>query len=353
MEKDQPNLAELFLENIIRNNPTAFRYLDIKDHPLFGWAVGERLLSETESARFYPCNDCEQGCQRVVDYPEDDAGNVRIRALCPDDRMVEGKDLSGDDVKRYRVDVKRFYRCLCEANGIAFDTDNPDDDVVYLGTRDFDGQPVLFYIAARINNKAAENELMKIAVQKPGSKKCIIIPPRIKLAPALETRLNNMNLYPLYTTGNVTDGKFRFRHYALGAALKIRDFSFDELTADGYLLIVNPHNSDGCFLGSRFSPTRMQFHIIRQLAENASRAVSKDDLFDLVYDAENVEDVDELSDTKNPLDSHLKRLRKVLGANIKKGSDVPRGTALIKSSSRKHGTVTLNLPPEKVLILPR
>lgn len=350
MEKDQRSLAELFLENIVRTNPPVFRYLDIKDHPMFGWAVETRLLSETENARNIPCYDCEEGCPREIRYFDDDPGGVRIRAICPEDRMVSGKDLVEDDVRRYKIGLKPFYKHLCEMNGVAFDPGNLDDAVAYLGTRDFDGQSLLFYIAARVNNKTSENELMKIATQKPDVKKCIILPPRIKIPPALETNLNAAKLYLFYVKGNITDGKFRFQHYALGMTLKIKGFSFDELTTDGYLLILNPSNSDGCFLGSKIFPTRTQFQILLSLAENSSKGVPKNDLFDFIYDLDGVEDVDKLSDSQNPLDSHLARLRKLLDANNPKGSAVPRGTKLI-NTSKKHGTVILNLPHDKVSIL--
>jgi len=245
MEKDHLSLAELFLENVVRTNPPVFRYSDIKDHPLFGWAVQARLLSETENAKNIPCNDCEEGCPREIRYFDDRQSGMRIRAVCSEDRMVSGKDLFEEDVKRYRLDSKRFHQCLCEANGIAFESGGSENDVVFIGTRDFDGQQVLFYIASRINNKTAENELMRIAVQKPEKKKCVIIPPRINIPPLIETNLNAANLYPFHVAGNIADGKFRFWHFALGMTLKITDFSFDELTADGYLLILNPSNSDG------------------------------------------------------------------------------------------------------------
>jgi len=353
METRSLSLAELFLENIVRTNPPIFRYLDIKTHSLFGWAVETRLLCETENARNIPCNDCEEGCQREIRYFDDDPGGVRIRAVCPEDRMVVGKDLSKEDVRRYKLDPQRFYDHLCKSNGIDYESGTPDNDVAYIGARKFDGQAALFYIAARINNKTVENELMKIAVQKPNIKKCVIIPPRIKLAPMQETGLNGAKLYPFYVSGNITDGKFRFRHYALGSALQIRDFSFDELTADGYQLILNPRNSDGCFLGSRIFPTGPQFQILLRLAENVSKRVPKTDLSDFIYDPDGDKDADELPDTHNPLNSHLKRIRKLLDAQNPKGSGVPRGTALIKSSSGRNGTVTFNLLPMKVLILPR
>jgi len=351
MEPIQPSLTELFLENIVRNNPPTFRYLDIKAHPCFDWALEQRLLAETENARVFPCDGCDEGCPRDVRYFDDGNGGVRIRALCPEKKVTAGKDLTEDEVKRYKIEIKRFLQRLCEANGVGFNPADLNGKVVYLGTRDFDNSPVLFYIATRVNNKTVESELLKIIGQNPDIKKCALIPPRIKLSPEQESRFNGMNIFPYYVTANITDGKFRFRYYPFGSALKIRNFSFDELTEDGYYLILNPRNSDGCFLGSNIFPTEKQFRILVRLAENPSRGVSKNDLFDLIYEADKVEDVEELPDTQNPLESHLTRLRQLLDPHIKKEHDVPRGTNLIKSS-RKYETVSLNLPPEKVIILP-
>ncbi len=349
--QDNLTLTELILENNLVKTPPVFKHLEVENNPLLAWALGERLLFQTEDAKYFPCDSCEEGCPREISRIEDGTGSFLIKAVCPEDRMVRDIFPTEDEIKRYQVNQNSFYKRLCECNDISYEPIGLDTPVVYLGTRIFDGESVLFFTAAKVNNNTVEAELLKISTQKPQNKKCVIIPPRIRISPGLETRLNDNNVFAFPVSGKITDGKFRFNHYSLGMSLKISVFSFDALSEDGYQLILNPRNSNGCFLGTLISPTKDQFRILMILAANADKGVLKDSLFDQVYNAENADEVEALPSTQNPLDNHLKRLRQLLDQYIKKDSDVPKGNRLIETS-RGQGTVTLHLPPEKVLILP-
>lgn len=296
------------------------------------------VIEPPEPTTYQPIED-----RAVVGYTENEKG------------MDEGFSeilLGAQEMKAiYQTNAKRFFQLLCTANGITSEFDDVEKPIVYIGNRAFDKKPVLFYIAVKSNNELVKSQLLDIALEREEKKKCIFISHTLSVSSQTINALNNNNVFLFRVEKNNIDDQLRFKYMALAEILNFTEFSYDELTRDGYQLSLNPHHLDGCIYGSKISPTKAQFRILLRLAECASRGVSKDELFDLVYEMDKVENVNGMPDTQNPLDSHLTRLRKLLDANVKKEHKNPSGKALIVSSKR-HGTVTLNLSPEKVIILP-